>query len=132
MFETTPTQSANDSLPFSSTRTTMPSNRAAVQRMRADRGRRFEFFTEELFSDPAWDMLLCLYEAHLAQRRTSIGALCDASLVPATTALRWLQKLVSVDLVTRTEDPLDHRRTWVALSNSGLISMQRYFDVPGA
>src|SRR5205085_1541075 len=55
---------------------------------------RSRFFHEELFADPAWDMLLDLLQAEIAQLRVPVSSLCIAAAVPATTALRWLKTMV--------------------------------------
>jgi DNA-binding MarR family transcriptional regulator len=77
----------------------------------------------DLFADPAWDLLLELYAASLAQRRVSNSDLSIASTVPATTSLRWIDKLESAGLATRIGDPLDSRRVWVEISADGRIRM---------
>ena len=63
----------------------------AVIRARRLRAR---YFPEELFADPAWDMLLDLLQAEIAQLRVPVSSLCIAAAVPATTALRWLKTMV--------------------------------------
>ena len=83
----------------------------------------------DLFADPAWDMLLEAYRAHLLQARLSVTSLCHGAAVPATTALRWLQKLEQDGWLTRTADPLDARRVWVQLSAEGSARMSQYFSV---
>jgi hypothetical protein len=47
---------------------------------------RNQFFADELFADPAWDMLLDLFAAGLEKRRVSVSSLCIAAAVPPTTA----------------------------------------------
>jgi DNA-binding MarR family transcriptional regulator len=95
--------------------------------LRARRARE-ELIGADLFADPAWDMLLDLYAAHLEQRKVSTSELCIASAVPATTALRWIEKLVQMKMVTREDDHLDGRRTWVALCPGARDKMESYFD----
>ena len=89
---------------------------------------RGEIFGAELFADPAWDLLLELYLAHLEQRRLSVSALFKAGGQPATTNLRWLAKLERDGLAERVNDKLDARRIWVSLSPKGVDAMKRYFD----
>jgi hypothetical protein len=62
---------------------------------------RARFFSEEMFADPAWDMLLDLLQAEIAQLRVPVSSLCIAAAVPATTALRWLKTMVSKGLFVR-------------------------------
>lgn len=88
----------------------------------AFRACRIKHFPACLFADPAWDMLLELYCAHLRQYRVSVSGLCIASQVPATTALRWISTLESQNLISRKPDPLDHRRVHIQLTADGLIA----------
>ena len=81
-----------------------------------------------LFGDPAWDMLLDLYGAHLEQKRISVSSLQIASAVPGTTALRWMTRLEDKGLVMRHADPFDARRIFVALSEEGLELMEHFWS----
>ena len=93
-------------------------------RVRRLRGR---YFQEDLFADPAWDMMLELLAAELAGRRVAISSLCAAAAVPPTTALRWLNLLVKQGLFVRRTDPLDGRRVFVELAPRTSTSLQDYF-----
>lgn len=73
-------------------------------------------FSAELFSDPAWDMLLDLTAARLDGRRVSVSSLCIAAAVPTTTALRWIRNLCDDGLFERELDPHDARRAFIDLS----------------
>lgn len=99
-----------------------------VIRARRLRGR---FFPDELFADPAWDMLLDLLQAEIAQLRVPVSSLCIAASVPATTALRWLKTLVSQGLFVRRPDPHDGRRVYVELTPETSDALRRYFDELG-
>jgi DNA-binding MarR family transcriptional regulator len=101
-----------------------PQTVRAVLRARRLRAR---YFDEELFADPAWDMMLDLFEAELSQRRVSVSSLCVAAAVPATTALRWLKSMVEKDLLVRRADPFDARRVYVELSPNASEALRRYF-----
>lgn len=92
------------------------------------RRKREAIFGEELFADPAWDVLLELYAASLVHRRVPTSELCKAAAVPATTGLRWIEKLHRLGLVTRHPDPLDARRVFVELTPRAAAAMQSYFD----
>ena len=96
----------------------------AVIRSRRLRSR---FFTEELFADPAWDMLLDLTQAELAQHRVPVRSLCIAAAVPATTALRWIKSMTDSGLFVRRADPHDGRRVFVELSPGASAAMRAYF-----
>ena len=88
---------------------------------------RSRFFEEELFADPAWDMLLDLLQAEIAQLRVPVSSLCIAAAVPATTALRWLKTMTDKGIFLRRADPHDGRRVFVELSPSASEGMRRYF-----
>lgn len=88
---------------------------------------RARFFDEELFADPAWDMLLDLLQAEIAQLRVPVSSLCIAAAVPATTALRWLKTLVDRGLFVRRADPHDGRRVFVELAPDTSKALRRYF-----
>lgn len=93
---------------------------------------RSRYFSEELFADPAWDMLLDLLQAEIRQHRVPVSSLCIAAAVPATTALRWLKTLVSQGLFIRRADPHDGRRVFVELAPDTSLAMRRYFGEVGA
>lgn len=76
-----------------------------------------------LFSDPAWDMLLALFAAEPGEG-LSVSQLCASSAVAQTTALRWVDSLETAGLVTRALDPGDARRTLIALSPAARDKMR--------
>jgi hypothetical protein len=100
----------------------------AVIRARRLRAR---YFPEELFADPAWDMLLDLLQAEIAHLRVPVSSLCIAAAVPATTALRWLKTMVQEGLFVRRADPHDGRRVFVELAPSASSALRRYFAEVG-
>ena len=95
------------------------------------RSMRAKFFKAELFADPAWDMLLDLLQAEIAQLRVPVSSLCIAAAVPATTALRWLKNMTDRGLFVRRADPHDGRRVFVELSREASVAMRRYFAEAG-
>jgi DNA-binding MarR family transcriptional regulator len=88
---------------------------------------RARYFAEDLFADPAWDMLLDLLQAEIAQLRVPVSSLCIAAAVPATTALRWLKTLVAQGIFIRRADPHDGRRVFVELTPEASQALRRYF-----
>lgn len=92
---------------------------------------RSRFFPEELFADPAWDMLLDLLQAEIAQLRVPVSSLCIAAAVPATTALRWLKAMTEQGLFLRRADPHDGRRVFVELAPQASQALRRYFAEVG-
>jgi hypothetical protein len=92
---------------------------------------RSRFFSEELFADPAWDMLLDLLPAEISQLRVPVSRLCIAAAVPATTALRWLKTMTAQGLFVRRADPHDGRRVFVELAPKASQALRRYFAEVG-
>lgn len=88
---------------------------------------RTRYFADHLFADPAWDMLLDLFQAEIGQLRVPVSSLCIAAAVPATTALRWLKTMVQEGLFVRRADPHDGRRVFVELAPAASDAMRRYF-----
>ena len=93
---------------------------------------RARFFREDLFADPAWDMLLDLLQAELSHLRVPVSSLCIAAAVPATTALRWLKTMVQQGLFVRRADPHDGRRVFVELAPEASRALRNYFAEAGA
>ena len=104
----------------------LPDPRLIKQIVR-DRRLRSKYFAEELFADPAWDILLDLTMARAEHRRVSVSSLCIAAGVPPTTALRWVAQMVESGLLERMQDQEDKRRAFNALSDRSADAMARYF-----
>jgi len=96
-----------------------------ILKARLARGR---YFPSDLFTDPAWDMLLGLYAAELGQQRVSVSSHCITANVPATTALRWIAFLERERLIDRRADPLDGRRYFLSLSAKASNALAQYFS----
>ena len=88
---------------------------------------RSRYFDEELFADPAWDMLLDLLNAEISNMRVPVSSLCIAAAVPATTGLRWLKTMVQQGIFVRKADPHDGRRVFVELAPQSSQALRRYF-----
>jgi len=110
---------------------TIPADAAVtVEQVSAEirtRNLRAHLIGSELFADPAWDILLGLFRAELAQVRIATSQVCAAPGIPPTTGLRWLNTLVSRGLCARRPDPHDARRVYVELTPAGSTAMRRYF-----
>lgn len=102
--------------------------RAALGELKTMRRLRSQYFPAELFSDPCWEMLLDLYDASLAGAEVTVTSLGAASGVPQTTALRRMETLQGHDLIVRTEDKSDKRRTIIKLSDTGMQAVESFFE----
>lgn len=103
----------------------------AVRQVIRARRLRSRYFDEELFADPAWDMLLDLLQAEIAQHRVPVSSLCIAAAVPATTALRWIKTMTDAGLFLRRADPHDGRRVFIELAPKASQAMRQYFREVG-
>ena len=74
---------------------------------------------------PGWDMMLDLYKAKIKRKSISVTSACIGGACPPTTGLRWLQALEEMQLITRTPDPEDKRRSVVDLTNTGKLKVER-------
>lgn len=92
---------------------------AALLARRALRRRivRREHFGPELAQDGVWNMLLELLAARSDGSQLSIKCLWLSSGLPHSTSLRWINHLVARGYVTRSEDPADGRRQFIALGD---------------
>ena len=80
------------------------------------RRRRNQILGQDLFGEPAWDMLLGLFVAEGEDRPMSVPTICSSAGVPKSTALRWLITLERRGAVVR--DTADDERASVSLSRS--------------
>jgi DNA-binding MarR family transcriptional regulator len=90
------------------------------------------FGAPDLFQDPAWDILLDLYAADLEGRPVSVSSACIASMVPASTALRWIKVLENRGLVTRGHDEGDARRRYVFLTQKSRAAIESFLEAVDA
>jgi DNA-binding MarR family transcriptional regulator len=81
---------------------------------------RSKFFPEQLFAEPAWDIMLLLYRLERAGKRLSVSAVCESAGVPASTGHRWVQRLIANGMAVREPHPTDGRVSWLRLPGSAL------------
>ena len=93
---------------------------------------RQELLDEELFSDPAWDIMLQLYSAELIEQRLPAAMLRVDAALPATTTRDYLILLEAKGLVVRRTDPLDHRRIFALLTRNARHSMDTFVQAIAA
>jgi DNA-binding MarR family transcriptional regulator len=94
----------------------------------AIRRERHQFFNDDIFGEPAWDILLILYWAEMEQLRLTVSNVCDAACVPQTTALRWINKLELDGTILRAPHPYDGRVFRLSLSEHAVEMMDRLMD----
>ena len=91
------------------------------------RASRPNFFAQELFGEPCWDMLLDLASATLDNKNVSVSSSCFASGVPQSTALRWLRLMEERGLVVRQADSHDKRKSYIRMSDAGMQTLEAYY-----
>ena len=103
-----------------------------VKKLIAERRRRYSFFPEGLFADPAWEILLTLALAESRHQRLSVSKLCSRVDMPPTTTLRWIGKLTDEGLLLRRDDLHDKRRKYIELSPDAFAMMGAFCSTAGA
>ncbi len=91
------------------------------------RQERSRYLSTELLVEPAWDMLLAIFWAEIAQRRVTQSNVCTASGVAPSTALRWLNRMAEQQLIVRRRDEHDAQRFYVELTPAVSTALRRYF-----
>ena len=99
-----------------------------VQSLLTLRRGREELFGAELFSDPAWDIVLELYGARLGGHSVRRSDLARSLKAPRSAITRWVAALIEAGHVEA--DPIDPER--VELSDSGAAKMAQLVDRFGA
>jgi len=90
---------------------------AFAHRILGMRRLRGEMLGGDLFSDPAWDLLLHLYVHAAEGRQIAISSLCQSARVRPTTGLRWINLLADGGLLVKADDPTDARRVFVGFAD---------------
>lgn len=99
-----------------------------ARRLKAGRNQRAQFFNVDMFGEPAWDMVLALYIADGEGYRLKISDVCNESGVPATTALRWVDRLIDLGMARKIPNPLDARSTFIEATEALRRQMTEYLQ----
>jgi DNA-binding MarR family transcriptional regulator len=110
----------------------MPSQRCdyllKVRAILQERKARKQVFGASYVDDPAWAIMLDLFEAYLTQQTRSVKSVAIASGVPSTTAFRHLAQLEAEGLLEKRSDVCDKRRILVQMTDEGRRKMFKYFE----
>lgn len=87
---------------------------------------RARVLNDELFGEPAWDMLLALYCLPARGEILTVTALSYAADVPQSTGLRWQDKLRDEGLIERGPSEIDARKQMLRLTSKGRLLMEQY------
>ena len=99
-----------------------------VSEMIRSRKKRAAVFSQSLFSDPAWDIVLTLFLAQIRKERITTSEVSNTTSIPLTTVHRWIETLEQKGWAGRTPDPNDQRRLFVELSPRGSTAMCSWLD----
>ncbi len=99
-----------------------------VRRYASQRRQRTTYLGTGLFADPAWDILLDLFVAEGRGTKISVTSACIASMVPTSTALRWVRLLETSGLITRRKDATDRRVAHLILTAEGRLGVLRWAE----
>lgn len=89
------------------------------------RKRRGQFLPSGVCGEPAWEVLLALYTRQKSERQLASRELAAWAAVPLSTALRWIDYLVSEGLAQREGGGDDAP---VELSALGRAQLDNYFS----
>ena len=99
---------------------------ATLRAIISSRSLRSRYLPNELFADPAWEILLDLTRSKLENQQVSVSSVCIAASVPMSTALRWVRQMTDAGLLRRWTDPKDRRRDLIALTDAAANQMHDY------
>lgn len=106
----------------------LPLAEAYLRTLVAARHDKNALFSPNLFSDPAWEMMLDLTVVDMPKHPVSVTSLCLASGVPTSTALRRISDLQDAGLIERIPDRNDRRRVMVRLTEEGRARMSMFIE----
>lgn len=92
------------------------------------RAARSDLLGRNLFYDPAWDILLCLYAAHMEGIETDVETLMRSVDVPRTVLSRWLTVLEERGLISGDNAPFAKDAS-IRLTDTGLGGMHALCEV---
>ncbi|PSJ39758.1 MarR family winged helix-turn-helix transcriptional regulator [Allosphingosinicella deserti] len=78
------------------------------------------------FQNVPLNMLIELFICSGCGEKTLVKNLCLASSVSQSSALRWINRLIALDLITRCDDEADARRSLIELTAKGREALSRF------
>ncbi|MDB5714418.1 MAG: hypothetical protein JWO15_1815 [Sphingomonadales bacterium] len=99
-----------------------------AERIYRSRRHREQIFKDDIFADPAWDILLDLFVKTQHGEQVNISSACHAAGVPEATALRYLKALTEKEYVERILHDSDRRSTILRLTDLGTDLMKQWLE----
>ena len=84
--------------------------------------------SQELFGEPAWEILLDVFVHECRGKPLAITSTCATAGIPMSSGLRLIQKLCEADILRRVPDPYDGRRFFIRLQPAAHDRMRAYFS----
>lgn len=83
---------------------------------------------EDLFGEPAWDILLDIFIRQTLDEKISVPKVGIVDQTPATTTLRWFLVLEENGLIAQEPDPDKKDQVLLRFTPTGYEAMLRYFE----
>lgn len=99
-----------------------------VSRIIRARKARAEHFRLDLFSDPAWDMLLALFVASVRGQIVTATELAEATATSIPSAARWIDVLERDGLLQRKPEPASLGQDIVELGSRGMAAIYNWIE----
>ena len=99
---------------------------ALARRIYDARRTRHRVFSQKIFGEPAWDMLLALYSFPSHGEVLTVTSLAHAAGVPTTTGYRWQLSLTEHNLIERGPKGPDGRMQFIGLTQLGRELIEKY------
>ena len=93
----------------------------------AVRKRRSEYLHPAMLGEPAYDMLLALYVEEAEGQELTPSRLAEVASVAQSSATRWIEYLISKQLVHRRPHPKHRRASVITLSDKGKQALEGVF-----
>lgn len=91
-----------------------------------DRALRKSHFPGELFSEPAWDILLCLFVADTRKSWLSEVSVCTTSGAPRSTAMRWINFMKKAGIIEKMDASNSDKPANFRITPYGAAQMRNY------
>lgn len=99
-----------------------------VKRLSWERTVRNKFFPSRFTKDPAWPILLMLYQCRASAQTISVTGLSYSVGLPLATGHRWIEALKHSSYLHTVDSQSDARTTLVVITDFGFENMTAYLQ----